>query len=80
MPIGVVEQTKELNFFCDIVTVFHCIYAINQSSIYLFQKESHFFQVTGESQKTLLFIVGGDALYPDVESLGVLSHSSAEEG
>ncbi|PVD35401.1 hypothetical protein C0Q70_02363 [Pomacea canaliculata] len=43
------------------------------------EKESHFFQVTGESQKTLLFIVGGDALYPDVESLGVLSHSSAEE-
>nr|KAG5691849.1 hypothetical protein BaRGS_033453 [Batillaria attramentaria] len=45
------------------------------------EKESHFFQVKGQARPHIMFMEGGDPLYPDVESLGVVpTVTEGEEG
>ena len=45
------------------------------------QEESHFFQVRGQARPHIMFLEGGDPLYPDIQSLGVTPFTTeGEEG
>ncbi|XP_076472381.1 cilia- and flagella-associated protein 74-like isoform X2 [Babylonia areolata] len=43
------------------------------------QEESHFFQVKGQAHPHIMFMEGGDPLYPDIESLGVVPATTEGE-
>ena len=37
----------------------------------MLQEESHFFRLIGQALPHIMYMEGGDWLYPDIESLGV---------